>query len=182
MSFFSPVSVVRGHTNKVSRAVFDRNDVTKAYSVGWDHTVRSWDLSTGAESSSKSSDKVLLDLGRLATPNLLATGSPDRLICPWDLRLDAMQNISPPLSAHTAPVSSVAAHPTSSLLFALGGAQSRRCLGSRLPERDKAEQRKEKEKVLAVDRDGERLVVGSEGAQVVIWCVGGQESKVPAAT
>lgn len=47
------MSVLRGHTGKISRAVFDRSDVTKAYSAGWDHSVRSWDLSVGAELSSK---------------------------------------------------------------------------------------------------------------------------------
>ncbi|GAA5958116.1 hypothetical protein JCM21900_002916 [Sporobolomyces salmonicolor] len=188
----SPVSVLRGHTNKVSRAVFDRNDVTKAYSAGWDHTVRSWDLSIGAESSSKTSDKVLLDLAQLAAPNLLATGSTDRLISLWDLRSDATQNISLTLSGHTAPVSSIAAHPTSSLLFASGSYDSTvRIWDARsakqalftleLPAREGAEQRKEKEKVLAVDWDGERLVAGGEGAQVVVWRVSGQESKAPAA-
>ncbi|GAA5882064.1 hypothetical protein JCM1840_004242, partial [Sporobolomyces johnsonii] len=188
----SPVSVLRGHTNKVSRAVFDRNDATKAYSAGWDHTVRSWDLSIGAESSSKTSDKVLLDLAQLAAPNLLATGSTDRLICLWDLRSDAAQNISLTLAGHTAPVSSIAAHPTSSLLFASGSYDSTvRIWDARsakqalftleLPEREGAAERKEKEKVLAVDWDGERLVAGGEGAQVVVWRVSGQESKAPAA-
>lgn len=49
----TPVSVLVGHTGKVSRAIFDRTDVSKAYSAGWDHTVRSWDLSIGAESAMK---------------------------------------------------------------------------------------------------------------------------------
>jgi len=48
-----PSAVLRGHSGKISRALFDRSDVTKAYSAGWDHTVRSWDLSVGEETSSK---------------------------------------------------------------------------------------------------------------------------------
>lgn len=49
----TPMAALRGHTGKISRAVFDRADATKAFSAGWDHTVRSWDLSIGAETSSK---------------------------------------------------------------------------------------------------------------------------------
>lgn len=54
------MAALRGHTGKVSRAVFDRADVTKAYSAGWDHSVRSWDLSIGAEISSKVSKRAQL--------------------------------------------------------------------------------------------------------------------------
>jgi ribosome biogenesis protein YTM1 len=49
----TPMSVLRGHTNKVSRALFDRNDSSIAYSAGWDHSVRVWDLQHGIEKENK---------------------------------------------------------------------------------------------------------------------------------
>ncbi|GAA5894528.1 hypothetical protein JCM8208_006265 [Rhodotorula glutinis] len=188
----APSAVLRGHTGKISRALFDRSDVTKAYSAGWDHTVRSWDLSVGEETSSKTSDKVLLAMAQLTAPNLLATGSTDRLICLWDLRTDATQNISLTLSGHSAPVSAVAAHPTSSLLFASGSYDSTvRIWDARspkqalftlpVPKKEGADDKKEPEKVLAIDWDGERLVAGGEGSRTIVWRVSGQESQAPAA-
>ncbi|BGP54826.1 hypothetical protein JCM8202_003333 [Rhodotorula sphaerocarpa] len=187
----TPMAALRGHTGKISRAVFDRADATKAFSAGWDHTVRSWDLSIGAETSSKVSDKVLLSMAQLTAPNLLATGSTDRQICLWDLRSDAAQNISLTLAGHTAPVSAIAAHPTSSLMFASGSYDSTvRIWDARspkqalftlpVPKKEGDEDRKEPEKVLAIDWDGERLAAGGEGARVISWRVSGQGEPVPA--
>ena len=55
----TPMSVLRGHTNKVSRAVFDRFEPDVAYSCGWDHSVRVWDLQHGIEKESKVSSLSL---------------------------------------------------------------------------------------------------------------------------
>ena len=43
--------VMRGHKDTVSKAIFDRTEEGKAYSVGQDHTVRTWDLETGVQSA-----------------------------------------------------------------------------------------------------------------------------------
>ena len=45
-----PSQVMRGHKDTVSKAIFDRTEEGKAYSVGQDHTVRTWDLETGVQS------------------------------------------------------------------------------------------------------------------------------------
>lgn len=42
-----PASVLKSHTNRVTRALFSPADDGKAYSVGWDSTLRSWDLEIG---------------------------------------------------------------------------------------------------------------------------------------
>lgn len=42
-----PTSVLKSHTNRVTRALFSPADDGKAYSVGWDSTLRSWDLEIG---------------------------------------------------------------------------------------------------------------------------------------
>lgn len=98
------------------------------------------------------------------------------------------------LSGHTAPVSSVAAHPTSSLLLASGSYDGTvRIWDARsvkqslftlpLPPKEGAEvsSRSEGERILAIDWDGERLVAGGEGSRVVTWRVSGSEAQEPKA-
>jgi ribosome biogenesis protein YTM1 len=125
----------------------------------------------------------------MASPNLLATGSTDRVVSFWDLR-EASQNISLVLPGHTAPVSSVSSHPTSPLLLASGSYDSTvRIWDARspkqalfvlpLPPKDGETATVGREKVLAVDWDGERLVAGGEGARVVVWKVSGGKTDVP---
>ncbi|GAA94305.1 uncharacterized protein L969DRAFT_90027 [Mixia osmundae IAM 14324] len=111
----APTHVFHSHKGAVTRAIFDRQDNNVAYSAGWDHTVKTWDLETGSEASSRSSDKVITDLDQMASKNLLVTGSTDRLVCFWDSR-EALSTISLTLSGHKSQVSSVRAHPISPLL------------------------------------------------------------------
>jgi ribosome biogenesis protein len=96
---------LRGHTATVSRAVLDKVQRQKAYSAGWDHVVRVWDLETGQEENTKvrcpctglsaqtlilnesqTSDKVAMDLDQMMGTDLLVTGSMDRTVCFWDFR------------------------------------------------------------------------------------------------
>lgn len=125
----------------------------------------------------------------MASPNLLATGSTDRLVSFWDLR-ESQQNISLTMPGHTGPVSSIAAHPTSPLLLASGSYDSTvRIWDARspkqalfvlpLPPKEEGAEKKGEEKILAVDWDGERLVAGGEGARVVAWKVSGSQTEVP---
>ena len=43
----APTTVLQSHTARVSKALFSANDDGKAYSAGWDCTMRSWDLEVG---------------------------------------------------------------------------------------------------------------------------------------
>ncbi|GAA6061075.1 hypothetical protein JCM10212_006276 [Sporobolomyces blumeae] len=188
----NPMMVLRGHTNKVSRAIFDRQDENVAYSAGWDHAVRVWDIEHGIEKENKMSDKVHLDLAQLATPSLLLTGSTDRLVSLFDLRASTLSAISLSLAGHAGPVSSVASHPTNALMLCSASYDSTvKVWDARSPkqalftldmpqkEDDAATAvgRGEKDKVLCVDWDGERIVAGGEGARVAVWRVRGTESK-----
>ena len=127
----------------------------------------------------------------MASPNLLCTGSSDRLISFWDLR-DSTTNISLTMPGHTGPVSSVSAHPTSALLLASGSYDGTvRIWDARspkqalfvlpLPPKEGGAEagKKGEEKILAVDWDGERLAAGGEGARVVQWKVSGKEGGEP---
>lgn len=49
----APVHVLKGHRGTVARAIFDRTDDKIAYSAGWDHHVRQWDLEVGAQVSAR---------------------------------------------------------------------------------------------------------------------------------
>ncbi|GAA5975430.1 hypothetical protein JCM5350_006477 [Sporobolomyces pararoseus] len=182
----TPMSVLRGHTNKVSRALFDRNDASVAYSAGWDHSVRVWDLEHGIEKENKASDKVHLDLTQLSTPSLLLTGSTDRLLSLFDLRTSSLSSISLTLSGHTGPVSSVASHPTNGLMFVSASYDStvkvwdarspkQSLFSLEMPQKEGKEVGAEKDKILCVDWDGERIVAGGEGARVATWRVNGKE-------
>lgn len=42
-----PTSVLKSHTGRVSKALFSPEDNGKAFSVGWDCTLRTWDLEIG---------------------------------------------------------------------------------------------------------------------------------------
>ncbi|GAA6006119.1 hypothetical protein JCM11491_002037 [Sporobolomyces phaffii] len=182
----TPMSVLRGHTNKVSRALFDRTDASVAYSAGWDHSVRVWDLEHGIEKENKASDKVHLDLAQLATPSLLLTGSTDRLLSLFDLRASTLSSISLSLAGHAGPVASVASHPTNPLMFVSGSYDStvkvwdarspKQALFSLdMPQKEGKDAGAEKDKVTCVAWDGERIVAGGEGAKVAVWRVSGKE-------
>lgn len=43
----APASVLKSHTARVSKALFSPEDDGKAFSVGWDCTMRAWDLEIG---------------------------------------------------------------------------------------------------------------------------------------
>jgi ribosome biogenesis protein len=43
----APVGVLKSHTGRVSKAIFDSNVDTKGFSCGWDFSIRSWDIDAG---------------------------------------------------------------------------------------------------------------------------------------
>lgn len=191
----TPMGVLKGHVGKVSRAIFDRVDgATKAHSAGFDHTVRSWDLTTGAEEASRSSsEKVILALAQMASHNLLATGSFDRTVSFWDLRGESQQTVSLTLAGHAGPVSSIAPHPTSSLMLASASYDSTvRVWDARSPnqalfvvplppleQQQGSKAAPGNEKILALDWDGERIVAGGEGNRIVTWNVTASQASDP---
>ncbi|KAM0791995.1 hypothetical protein ACM66B_007107 [Microbotryomycetes sp. NB124-2] len=182
----APINVLRGHEGKVSSAIFDHSSATTAYSAGWDHSVRSWDLETGGEIASKTSDKVIYSLAQMATPNLLATGTADRQICFFDLRTSQessapiSQNISLTMLGHTSVVSSVKNHPTKPLMLVSGSFDGTvRVWDARSPKQSLfvlnmptlEDAASPVDKVMAVDWDGERIVAGGQGSKLVQWRV-----------
>ncbi|PWN95217.1 WD40 repeat-like protein [Tilletiopsis washingtonensis] len=157
----------------------------KAYSAGWNGSVREWDVDSQSASSSKTSDKVLLCLDHMAgSAPVLLTGHVDRSIGIWDMRLNAAAITLPLASAHSAPVSAVRAHPSSAHLFASASHDgSVKLWDARSPKAalfalsrppaasgEAAGKGAEKEKVLALDwtSDGQAIASGGEDKRLTL--------------
>lgn len=54
----APISVLKAHTGRVSKALFARDDNHRAYSCGFDSTMRTWDVETGVCSNTAVSAKL----------------------------------------------------------------------------------------------------------------------------
>lgn len=102
-----------GHTNPVSGVIFASTDPTIAYSSSLDHTVRTWDLLTGASVDSRSTAHPLLSLCAMSSVNLLAAGSSARHIIMVDPRTSATNVAAMTLRGHTNAVVSLSADPAS---------------------------------------------------------------------
>ncbi|KAF8630548.1 hypothetical protein AX15_002850 [Amanita polypyramis BW_CC] len=97
----APLMVMKSHTARVSRAVFGTKDhgvEGKAYSCGFDSTVRIWDVETGlCEHTVTASEKPFISLA-LPGAQLALAISTDRTMILYDLRL---QNSAVPAAAPT---------------------------------------------------------------------------------
>lgn len=106
-----PLSILSGHTRPVSEAIFDAKDRTIGYSCSWDHSVITWDLTTGISVSTRSTLHPLFCVAQLPDLGLLAAGTSVRHISMIDSRADARDVTGLTLRGHTGPVVSVAAEP-----------------------------------------------------------------------
>lgn len=109
-----PLSLMKGHTDCVSAAIFAPNDATIAYSTSWDHTLRTWDLITSAVVDTRTTSASLLSLTALPTLNLLAAGSSDKYIALIDPRASATTIAAMTLRGHSNSVVALSPDPDSS--------------------------------------------------------------------
>ena len=144
-----------------------------AYSAGWDGNVRQWDVETGAASSTKTSDKVVLCLDTLVdVPDTVVTGQMDRSAALWDMRAPAT-NISLSFAgAHAGPICAVRRHPTSSHLFLTGAHDGQVKLWDTRSNHVALFSlvRPSKSKVLTLDWDstGQTVVAGGEDCKLTV--------------
>lgn len=108
-----PLSLLSGHTAPVSAAIFDARDSTVGYSASWDHSLRTWDLVTGALVDTRSTSHSLLSLEHLPEHHLLAAGTSARHITLIDPRVSATTVTALTLRGHTNAVVSLARDPHS---------------------------------------------------------------------
>ncbi|GAB7359338.1 hypothetical protein MBLNU230_g5989t1 [Neophaeotheca triangularis] len=107
------LSTLRGHSAPVSEAIFDEKDATVAYSSSWDHTVKTWDLTTSQCVDTRTTAQSLFSLCHLPSVSLLATGTVNRHITLIDPRASAATVSAMTLRGHTNAVVSLARDPSS---------------------------------------------------------------------
>lgn len=106
---YGPLGLLSGHSSPVSAVTFDPKDPTVAYSVSWDHTIRTWDLSTQALVDTRTTQHPILSVCALPGLSLLACGSSARHITLHDPRASASTVATSTLRGHTNAVSSLCA-------------------------------------------------------------------------
>ncbi|RDI79546.1 hypothetical protein Vi05172_g10482 [Venturia inaequalis] len=115
-----PLSTLVGHSDVASAAIFKATDPTVAYSSSWDHSVRTWDLTTSKSVESRTTLHPLSALAEMQSVNLLAAGSTARHITLIDPRASASKVAAMTLRGHTNAVSSLAQEPGSNYSLVSG--------------------------------------------------------------
>lgn len=113
----SPLILCEGHTGPVMDIVFS-DDPSVAYSVGQDHTIKTWDLITGQNVDSKITKAPLLCVEKLTDLHLVICGSSARHIVVHDPRAGSDKIVSHTLSGHKNLVSGLSASPENPYMFA----------------------------------------------------------------
>ncbi|EGC45618.1 microtubule-associated protein YTM1 [Histoplasma capsulatum var. duboisii H88] len=108
-----PLALFKSHTAPVSAAIFDAKDPTVGYSTSWDHSLRTWDLVTGALVDTRTASHSLLSVSHLPELSLLASGTSARHITLIDPRASATTVSALTLRGHTNAVVCLARDPDS---------------------------------------------------------------------
>lgn len=115
-----PLSLLHGHQSQISDVCFDETDPTVAYSCSWDHSFKTWDLTTSACVDTRTTAQSLFSICHLLDAGLLATGTSARHITLIDPRASATTITAMTLRGHTNAVVSLARDPNSSYQFVSG--------------------------------------------------------------
>jgi len=83
----APATVLKGHTARVSKAIFGADQSQGAYSCGFDSTIRAWDVENGfCTNTITAPEKPFLDLAITSDGHTALAASTDRTISLYDLR------------------------------------------------------------------------------------------------
>ncbi|KAL0640793.1 ribosome biogenesis protein ytm1 [Maublancomyces gigas] len=118
---YGPLGLLSGHSSPVSAVTFDPKDPTVAYSVSWDHTIRTWDLPTQALVDTRTTQHPILSVCVLPGLSLLACGSSARHITLHDPRASASTVATSTLRGHTNAVVALCADGQSEWQMASAG-------------------------------------------------------------
>ncbi|KAH8152943.1 uncharacterized protein LAJ45_03170 [Morchella importuna] len=106
---YGALALLTGHTGPASAVEFDGKDATVAYSAGWDHTIRTWDLATHRLVDTRTTQHPVASMCVLPSLSLLAAGSTARHITLHDPRAGASEVAAGVLRGHTNCVAALCA-------------------------------------------------------------------------
>nr|OQO26969.1 hypothetical protein B0A51_05968 [Rachicladosporium sp. CCFEE 5018] len=109
-----PLSLMSGHASQVAEVCFDETDATVAYSVSWDHTLKTWDLATSKCIDTRTTPQSLWSVCHLPEKSLVAAGTALKHITLIDPRVSAQTVSAMTLRGHTNAIVSMARDPNSS--------------------------------------------------------------------
>nr|OQO20007.1 hypothetical protein B0A51_12269 [Rachicladosporium sp. CCFEE 5018] len=109
-----PLSLMSGHASQVAEVCFDETDATIAYSVSWDHTLKTWDLATSKCVDTRTTPQSLWSVCHLPEKSLVAAGTALKHITLIDPRVSAQTVSAMTLRGHTNAIVSMARDPNSS--------------------------------------------------------------------
>ena len=168
-----PLSLLHGHQSQVSDVCFDEKDPTVAYSASWDHSVKTWDLTTSACVDTRTTGQSLFSLCHLPEAGLLATGTAARHITLIDPRASATTVSAMTLRGHTNAVASLARDPNSSHQLVSGSHDGTCRIWDIRSVRQEAGTERVGESVYVIDREsakGKPRPVAGDGVKVFSVC------------
>ncbi|KAK3638677.1 ribosome biogenesis protein ytm1 [Elasticomyces elasticus] len=166
-----PLSMLQGHQSQVGDVCFDEKDATVGYSASWDHSVKTWDLTTSTCVDTRTTAQSLFSICHLPESSLLATGTSARHITLIDPRASATTISAMTLRGHTNAVVSLARDPNTSYQMVSGSHDGTCRVWDIRSVRSEASDQVG-ESVYVIERDsakGKRVVAG-EGVKVFSVC------------
>ncbi|OQO13127.1 hypothetical protein B0A48_02591 [Cryoendolithus antarcticus] len=109
-----PLTLMSGHASQVAEVCFDETYATIAYSVSWDHTLKTWDLATSKCVDTRTTPQSLWSVCHLPEKSLVAAGTALKHITLIDPRVSAQTVSAMTLRGHTNAIVSMARDPNSS--------------------------------------------------------------------
>ncbi len=168
-----PLSLMKGHQGQVSDVCFDERDATVAYSSSWDHSVKTWDLTTSTCVDTRTTAQSLFSILHLPESGLLATGTSARHTTLIDPRASATTISAMTLRGHTNAVVSLAADPSSSHQLVSGSHDGTCRVWDIRSSRQDVGAEKVGDSVYVIEREsakGKPKVAGGDGVKVFGVC------------
>ncbi|KAF2156890.1 putative microtubule associated protein [Myriangium duriaei CBS 260.36] len=112
------LATLRSHSAPVSDVTFAPQDHTVAYSTSWDHSLKTWDLTTARCVDTRTTSHALLSVLPLQDTGLVAAGTSARHISLIDPRATASSIVAMTLRGHANAVVSLTQSPESGSVLA----------------------------------------------------------------